>query len=113
MSSDIQRQDLQPLRVPSQIPILGLRSLKVWNFLIYRFFFQTLDKIKKNVISRKLHGFEQSYLAAKIATPKRTLTEPHYRDGNFKFIEVFISKFSEKIWEKKSKKRLISKSTRI
>ena len=43
----------------------------------------------KNVISRKLQGFEQSYLAAKFVIPESTLTEPHYRDGNFEFCEIF------------------------
>ena len=30
--------------------------------------------------SRKLQGFERSYLEAKFATPGITLTEPQYRD---------------------------------
>ena len=86
-----------PMRVPSQIPITGLRSSKFWTFLtsIFFFFLKISEKIIKNVISRKLQGFEQSYLEAKIATPESTLTEPHRRDGNIKFCDFFISKFSE------------------
>ena len=49
----------------------------------------------KNGISQKLEGFEQSYLEAKIATPERTLTKVHHRDGNIKFRDFFKSKFSE------------------
>ena len=43
----------------------------------------------KNVISGKLHDFEQSFLEAKFTTPESTLTEPPYRDNNFKHWEVF------------------------
>ena len=40
-----------------------------------------------------------------------TLTEPRYRDENFKFREVFYIKFSEKFLNQK--KRHISKTTQI
>ena len=47
-------------------------------------------------MSRKLPESEQSYMAAKFAIPEITLTESRYRDGNFSFIKLFISNFSEK-----------------
>ena len=50
-----------------------------------------IKKITKNVISGKLQGFEQSNWEAKLATPESTLTEPHYRDENFKFCETFYA----------------------
>ena len=49
-------------------------------------------------MSRKLQGFEQPYVTAKTATPRSTFTEPHYRDGNFKFCKKnFISKIFEQL----------------
>ena len=47
-------------------------------------------------MSRKLPRFEQSYMAAIFASPEVTLAESHYRDGNFSFVKIFISNFSEK-----------------
>ena len=44
-----------------------------------------MKKSQKNVISRKLQGFEQSYLKARFATPESTLTAPCYRVKKFKF----------------------------
>ena len=43
----------------------------------------------KNGISRKLNEFEQSYLEAEFATLGSNLTEPHYRDENFKTCKTF------------------------
>ena len=76
------------MRVRKQIPITGLSFSTFWNFLT-SVFFENFGENHKNVVSRKLLGFEQSYLEAKIATPKRTLTEPHHRDANIKFCEIF------------------------
>ena len=65
----------------------------------------------KNVISGKLKGFELSYLEIKVATLEIFLREPHYRDGNFKFSETFISKFSEKFFQYlSSRKKILKKS---
>ena len=97
-----------PMRVPSQIPITGLRSSKFWNFSISSFFLKISEKIIKNLRSRKLQGFEQSYLEAKIATPESTLTEPRHRDGNFKFCDFLYLNFL-KFFLKNPKKNVVSR----
>ena len=66
-----------------------IEIFKVLEFFEHLIFLKISEKIIKNVISRKLQGFEQSYLEAKIATPESTLTEPHHRDGNINFSEFF------------------------
>ena len=43
------------------------------------------EKIIKNAISRKPKRFEQSNLDSRFATPKCTLTAPHYRVEKLKF----------------------------
>ena len=48
-------------------------------------------------MSRKFQDIQQSYWEAKFATTQISLGEPHYTDKNFKFCEIFIIKFSEKI----------------
>ena len=45
------------------------------------------EKITKNIISRKLQGFEQSYFEARFAILDSTLTVPKYRVANFRFCE--------------------------
>ena len=60
-------------------------------------------------MSRKLQGFEQSYLETRFVTPKSTLTAPNYRVGNFRFLKtnlIFL-----KIFEN-HKKHHISKTTK-
>ena len=99
------RPNLQPLRLLVQPPNY---RLGISNFM--RNFFE--KKITKNVISGKLQDFEQSYLEAKFLTPESTLTEPHYRDENFKFCETFYTWVYWKIL-KKPKNRKISKTTKI
>ena len=49
----------------------------------------------------------QFYWEAKFATPESTLTEPHYRDENFKFCEIFYTQVFGKTL-KKSQKNVIS-----
>ena len=44
-----------------------------------------MKKSKKNAISRKPEGFEQSLLDSRFATPEHTLKAPHYRVQKFKF----------------------------
>ena len=50
-----------------------------------------LKKSQNNFIPGKLQGIEQSNREAKLATPESILTEPHYRDENFKFCEIFYT----------------------
>ena len=53
-----------------------------------------------------MQAFEQSNWEENLATPGSILTEPHYRDENFKFCETFETfyKFSEIIEKIKNKK---------
>ena len=62
---------------------------KFWKKNKYKFSENFFEKNTENVISQKLQGLEQSYFETKFATPGKTLTEPHYRDENFKFSEIF------------------------
>ena len=102
-----------PMRVPSQIQITGLRFSNFWKFSTSKFFLKILQEIiKKNVISRKLQGFEQSYLEAKIATLESTLQSLTAEMGISNFVNFFISKLSEFFFQI-PKKRHISKTTRI
>ena len=101
-----------PMRVPSQIQITGLRFSNFWKFSTSKFFLKISQKIIKNVISRKLQGFEQSYLEAKIATPESTLQSLTTEMGISNFVNFFISKLSEFFFQI-PKKRHISKTTRI
>ena len=73
---------------------------------------EIFEKITKNIISRKLQGFEQSYFEARFAILDSTLTVPKYRVRNFRFLKCINSSFL-KIFEKSHKKRHISKTTRI
>ena len=50
-------------------------------------FLKIFEKITKNIISRKLQGFEQSYLEARFAILDSTLTVPNYRVGNFRLLK--------------------------
>ena len=68
-------------------------------------------KIAKNVISRKLQGFEQSYLEARFVTPYSIPTGPNYRVGNFRFLKTNNNLSFQKNFEKNHKKRHISKTT--
>ena len=100
LSSHIQRQDSQPPEITltdSNNRIDIFKIFNIFNFLTSKFFLKISQKIIKNVISRKIQGFEQSYWETKFATPESTLTKPHYRDDNFKFCEIFYTKLSEKI----------------
>ena len=47
------------------------------------------EKIIKNVISRKLQGFEKRDLEARFATCESTLTALNCRVKKFKFSEIF------------------------
>ena len=49
MSSHSQRQDSQPLRVPPQIPITGLRASKIWIFFTSKFFLTSKAGLSKHV----------------------------------------------------------------
>ena len=60
-------------------------------------------KITKNVISRKLQGFEPSHLETRFAILESTLTGPNYRVGNFMFCKLFCNLCLLKILEKKIK----------
>ena len=51
-----------------------------------------MKKITKNVISRKLQGFEQSYLLARFVTPQSNLTALNYKVENFKFWNLILKK---------------------
>ena len=95
LSSQIQKQDSQPPESTLTDSNNRIEMFKDWNLLTYKSFLKISEKIIKNVISRKLQGFEQSHLAAKFATPESTLTESHYRDGNFNFVKLIVSNFSE------------------
>ena len=70
LSSHIWRRDPQSLRVlrPTgpNYRVGNFRFLKTNNNLS---FLKNFEKITKNVISRKLLGFEQSYLEARFVTP--------------------------------------------
>ena len=79
------------------------------NYLIFSEIF--LKKITKNIIARKLQGFEQSYLEARFAILDSTLTVPNYSVGNFRIKKKF--KFSEKIFEKITKTVISRKVQRI
>ena len=41
-------------------------------------------------MSRKLQGFEQSYLKARLAILDSTLTVPNYRLGTLSFVYYFV-----------------------
>ena len=84
-SCHIQRQDLQPPESTLTDSNNMIEISKLLEFFNIQVFLKILKKIIKNVISQKLHGFEQSYWAINFATPESTLTESHYRDGVFKF----------------------------
>ena len=58
----------------------------------YKFSKNFLKKITKNVISRKLQGFEQSYLLARFVTPQSNLTALNYKVDNFKFWKLILKK---------------------
>ena len=108
LSSHIQRQNSQPLRVSSQIPITGLKSSKFWNFLIFIFFRKFWRKSSKtsyleiyqDLSSHIWRQIRQSYWEAKFLVPESTLTEPHYRDDKFKFCEIFYTLVFGKILKK-------------
>ena len=108
LSSHIQRQNSQPLRVPSQIPITGLKSSKFWNFLTFIFFRKFWRKSSKtsyleiyqDLSSHIWRQITQSYWEAKFLVPESTLTEPHYRDDKFKFCEIFYTLVFGKILKK-------------
>ena len=55
------------------------------------------------MISRKLQGFEQSYLEARFAIHDSTLTVPNYRVGNFRFLKNDSNLSFLKIYEKSQK----------
>ena len=65
-------------------------------------FSKIFEKFTKNVISRKLQGFEQSYLEARFAILESTLSGPKYRVGKFRFIKNNSLRFV-KIFEKFTK----------
>ena len=66
--------------------LIGARICNSWDYSdSTQLQVRNFKKITKNVISGKLHGFEQSYLETKFTTPESTLAEPHYTYGNFKF----------------------------
>ena len=76
----------------------------------YYKFSENFEKNTKNVTSRKLQNFEQSYLQARFATFESTLTGTKYRVGNFgKKSHIKLMK----IFSKSHKRRHISKTTRI
>ena len=56
---------------------------KIINLILLKIF----SKITKNVISRKLQGFEQSYLEARFAIFESNLIGPNNRVGNFRFLK--------------------------
>ena len=82
------------------------RNYRVGNFRFSKnhnnlSFLKIFEKITKNVIYRKLQGFEHSQLKARFAILDSTLTVPNYRVGNFRFIKnhnnLSFLKFFEKI----------------
>ena len=66
-------------------------------------FGKLFEKITKNVISRKLQEFEQSYLEARLAILDSTLTVPIYGVGNFRFLKKTNNLSFLKNFEKKKK----------
>ena len=66
-------------------------------------FLKVFEKITKNVISRKLQGFEQSYLEARFAMLESTLRGPNYRVGNLRFLENDNNLIFLKVFEKITK----------
>ena len=68
-------------------------------------FLKFYEKSQKNIISRKLKRFEQSYLEASILTPESTLTA-HNKVRNFKFGEKINSTF-EKITKNVISRRIL------
>ena len=71
---------------------LTVPNYRVGNFMFCKLFcclkfLKIFEKITKNVISRKLQGFEQSYLEARFAILESTLRGPNYRVGIFRFLE--------------------------
>ena len=70
------------------------------------------EKITKNVISRKVKEFEQSYLDARFTAREITLKAPQRKGWEFKILKKKnLFGFSE-IKKKNHKKRHISKTTR-
>ena len=68
LSSQIWRQESQSLIVLWQYPTTGL-GISDFAKKINITFLKTLKKNTKNVVSRKLQGFEQSYLEARFVIP--------------------------------------------
>ena len=60
-------------------------ELRISNFSNLKFS-ENCEKKMKNIVFRKLQGFEQSILERRFAIPQISLTEPHCRDENFKFL---------------------------
>ena len=84
LSSHNWRQDSQSLKIPSEHPNTGIKIsyFEKKNNLKFSEYFL---KKSQNVISRKLQGFEQSYLKARFAILESTLNASNYKVGNFKF----------------------------
>ena len=93
LSSHIQRQENQPPESTLIDSNGRIEIFKVLEFFSHLSVLKISEKIIKNVVSRQLQGFEQSYLVAKFATLESTLTEPHYRGDNFKFCEFLFFEF--------------------
>ena len=87
---------------------LTVPNYRVGNFMFCKLFccskfLKVFEKITKNVISRKLQGFEQLYLEARFAMLESTLRGPNYRVGNLRFLENDNILIFLKIFEKITK----------
>ena len=72
-----------------------------------------MKKSQKNVTSRKLQRFEQSYLKANFAILESTLTRPNYSVGNFRFLKNNHNLRFLKIFEKITKNVISQKLQRF
>ena len=74
---------------------------------------ENLEKITKNVTSRKLQRIEQSYLKARTAILESTLTGPNHRVGNFRILKNNNNISFLKSFEKITKNVISRKLQRI
>ena len=74
----------------SKAPDYSVGYFKLSGNFLNLTFLKVSEKIIKNVISRNIERFEQSYFDARFGISEKTLTAPNFRVENFKFCQVFI-----------------------
>ena len=89
LRSHFQGQNSQPLEVPSHFPKTRLRLSQKFGTFQNLSFFKNFWTNKKNVISRKLQGFEKRHSEERFATPESILAAPKYRVTTSKIENFF------------------------